>query len=296
MNELEHFVKMIPIDKIKILNPRGRNKKRFEQIVSNISQLGLKRPITVSQNKNRLGYESFDLICGQGRLEAFKALGQTEIPAIILDVSKEECFLMSLIENLARRHPMTVEHVREIKNLKERGYNYNEIAYKIDMNPDYIRGVLRLLEKGEERLLAAVEKEQIPISIAVEISAVDDEEAQRALHRAYESKKLKGQALTTARRIIETRRKKGKTIYGSLNKEFKDKLSANAVVRAYRKEVERQKLLIKKAKRCETRLMFIVSALKEIHKDENYINLLRAEKLDSMPKYLHEKLKSSKAD
>ena len=83
MNELEHLVKMIPIDKIKILNPRGRNKKRFEQIVSNISQLGLKRPITVSQNKNKLGYESFDLICGQGRLEAFKALGQTEIPAII---------------------------------------------------------------------------------------------------------------------------------------------------------------------------------------------------------------------
>ena len=166
---------------------------------------------------------------------------------------------MSLIENLARRHPMTVEHVREIKNLRERGYNYNEIASKIDMNPDYIRGVLRLLERGEERLLAAVEKEQIPISIAVEISSVDDEEAQRALHKAYESKKLRGQALTMARRIIETRRKKGKTIHGKLTKEFKNKISANAVVRTYKKEVERQKLLIKKAKRCETRLMFIVS-------------------------------------
>jgi len=164
------------------------------------------------------------------------------------------------------------------------------------MNPEYIRGVLRLLERGEDRLLAAVEKEQIPISIAVEISAVNDEEAQHALHKAYESKKLRGQALTVARRIIETRRKKGEAIQGRLGKEFKNNISANAVVRTYRKEVERQKILIKKAKRCETRLMFIVSALKEIHKDDNYINLLRAEKLDSMPKYLSDKLKFSKAN
>lgn len=289
MKENNHTVKMIPIEMIKVLNPRTRNQRKFEQIVSNISQIGLKRPITVSRRGNKF----FDLVCGQGRLEAFKALGQAEIPAVVLDVSEEECFLMSLIENLARRHPMTVEHMREIKNLRERGYKYNEIANKIDMNPEYIRGVLRLLEKGEERLLAAVEKEQIPISIAVEISAVDDEEAQRALHQAYESKKLRGQSLTIARRIIDTRRKKGKAIHGTLSKDLKGKLSVNAVVRNYRKEVERQKLLIKKAKRCETRLMFIVSALKEIHKDDNYINLLRAEKLDLMPKYLSEKIKIS---
>jgi ParB family transcriptional regulator, chromosome partitioning protein len=291
MNEQNenHTLKMIPIEKIKILNPRSRNQKKFEQIISNISQIGLKRPITVSRRDDNF----FDLVCGQGRLEAFKALGQIEIPAVVLDIPKEESFLMSLIENLARRHPMTVEHMREIKNLRERGYKYNEIAKKIDMNPEYIRGVLRLLEKGEERLLAAVEKEQIPISIAVEISAVDDEEAQRALHQAYKSKKLRGQSLTIARRIIDTRRKKGKAIHGKISQELKGKLSANAVVRTYRKEVERQKLLIKKAKLCETRLMFIVSALKEIHKDDNYINLLRAEKLDTVPKYLSDKIKIS---
>jgi ParB family chromosome partitioning protein len=39
--------------------------------------------------------KSYDLVCGQGRLEAFVALGQTEIPAIIKDASREECFLMA---------------------------------------------------------------------------------------------------------------------------------------------------------------------------------------------------------
>lgn len=290
MNENNNTVQMIPIEKIKVLNPRERNKKKFEKIVSNISKIGLKRPITVSPNKNRNGEEYYDLVCGQGRLEAFIALGQTEIPAVIVNVSREECFLMSLIENLARRLPMTVEQVREIKNLKERGYTYKEIAIKIDMNQEYIRGVIRLLDRGEERLLLAVEKEQIPISIAVEISSVDDEGAQRALHQAYESKKLRGQALTKVRRIIEERRNKGKTLRGKLSPETRNKLSADSLVRTYRKEVDRQKILIKKAKLCEARLIFIVQALKEILRDDNYINLLRAEKLDSMPRYLADQL------
>jgi ParB family chromosome partitioning protein len=62
-------------------------------------------------------------------------------------------------------------------------------------------------------------------------------------------------------------------------------------VRTYRQEVERQKLLVKKAKLCESRLLFIVSALKELFEDENFVNLLRAESLNSMPKYLAEQIK-----
>lgn len=290
MKKKNTSVKMIPIEKIRVLNPRTRNKKKFQKIVSNISKIGLKRPITVRANNGRKNKQDYDLVCGQGRLEAFITLGQTEIPAVVVNVSREDCFLMSLIENLARRHPMTIEHVREIRSLKERGYGYNEIAQKIDMNREYVRGVLRLLERGEERLLSAVEKEQIPISIAVEISSVDDEGAQHALHQAYETKKLRGQALIKVRRIIEARRSKGKRLRGKLSPEARKKLSAASLVRTYRKEVERQKILIKKAKVCEGRLLFIVQALRELLKDDNYINLLRAEKLDSMPRYLADQI------
>ncbi len=124
----------------------------------------------------------------------------------------------------------------------------------------------------------------------LQISAVNDEGAQRALHQAYESKKLRGQALTKVRRIIEARRNNGKTLRGRLSAETKKKLSADSLVRTYRKEVDRQKSLIKNAKLCEARLMFIVQALREILADDNYINLLRAEKLDSMPRYLANQL------
>jgi len=292
MNDInESIVRMIPLDKIRVLNPRQRNRHKFQQIVSNISNLGLKRPITVNVSKNKDGGEQYDLVCGQGRLEAYAALGQETIPAVIISVSKEECYLMSLVENLARRQHVNLELVREIGNLKGRGYKITEIAQKTDLTPDYVRGIIRLLERGEERLITAVETGYIPISWAVEISAAKDEDTQLALLSAYESKKLRGRDLIKVRRLIEQRRMRGKSIRGGLRISNNSNLTANALVRTYRHEVERQTLLIKRAKLCEVRLVFIVSALKQVFADENFVNLLKAESINSLPKYVADQIK-----
>jgi ParB family transcriptional regulator, chromosome partitioning protein len=290
-NATEQKVELIPIEQIRVLNPRFRNKKKFQQIVVNIRNLGLKRPITVSTSKEKTSEKCFDLVCGQGRLEAFIALGQEQIPAIVIDVSKEECFLMSLVENLARRQHLSLDLVRQIGVLKERGYTSAQIASKIDMTAEYVRGIVRLLECGEERLICAVEKGQVPISTAVEISTATDDDAQRALLEAYEKKKLRGNALTKVRRLIEQRRTKGKRLHVGNHAHKKKPLTANMLVRTYRQEVERQTMLIKKAKLCEARLIFIISALGELFRDEHFSTLLRAETIDSMPKYLAEQIK-----
>jgi ParB family chromosome partitioning protein len=42
------------MDRITVVNPRVRNRKAFEEIVQNIAELGLKRPITVWQPAARL--------------------------------------------------------------------------------------------------------------------------------------------------------------------------------------------------------------------------------------------------
>jgi len=44
-------------------------------------------------------------------------------------------------------------------------------------------------------------------------------------------------------------------------------------------------------KLCEARLLFVVNAFMQLRKDENFVNLLRAEKLTMMPKCLSDKLK-----
>ncbi len=111
-------VEMIPVDAITVLNPRARNKRIFQELVTSIANLGLKKPITVSRRPDGSG---FDLVCGQGRLEAFQALGQAVIPAMVIEASEEDCFVMSLVENLARRRHGPLELVREIGALKDRG-------------------------------------------------------------------------------------------------------------------------------------------------------------------------------
>jgi len=283
-------VQMIPIDQINVLNPRSRNKIVFQSIVSNISNIGLKKPITVTPRTQETDGKFYDLVCGQGRLEAFVALGEQEIPAIVKSASREDCFLMSLVENIARRQHRPLELLREINSLKSRGYSTAEIAKKIDVAKSYVTGVVHLLRKGEERLLYAVEKGRIPLSVAMQIADADEEGLQRALCQAYEDKTLRGRKLLTVRRIIEMRKSNGKSTNQGAHRRTDRLASSEALVRAYRQEADRQKLLVKKHQITQTRLLFVVSALKKLFSDENFLTLLRAEGLDTLPAYVAERI------
>ena len=294
MNDTAPSVQMVPINQINVLNPRSRNKAGFQSIVSNISNLGLKRPITVARRAETTDGKAYDLVCGQGRLEAFIALGQSDIPAIIKEASREECFLMSLVENVARRQLRPLELLREISNLKSRGYTTGEIAQKIDVHKSYVAGITHLLKNGEERLLYAVEKGRVPLSVAMQIANADEEGIQKALHQAYEDKTLRGRKLLTVRRIIELRSTNGKRTNQGARRRGGRLQSAEALVRVYRQEVDRQKLLVRKSRLTEHRLLFVVSALKNLFRDENFITLLRAEELDNLPAYLAEQIQLAK--
>lgn len=41
-------LRMIPLDRIEVLNPRERNQRKFTAIVENIGAIGLKKPVTVT--------------------------------------------------------------------------------------------------------------------------------------------------------------------------------------------------------------------------------------------------------
>jgi ParB family chromosome partitioning protein len=293
MSKDKEHVSMVPIDQIRILNPRVRNQKKFKTIVENIANLGLKKPITISERKRvKAGEPKYDLVCGQGRLEAFITLGQEEIPAIVRNVAKEDRLLMSLAENLARRNQVPLEEIRNIISLEERGYAAPDIAKKIDISEGYVTGILKLWKKGEERLVNAVEKNRIPLSVALTIANADDKELQRALTKAYEEEKLKGKALLRARQIVEQRRHQGKGLRGARGTKIgKRKTNAETLVRAYEQEAKKQKHFVKKARLCETRILFVTLALQQLLVDDNFVNLLRAESLNTLPKTLAEHIK-----
>jgi ParB family transcriptional regulator, chromosome partitioning protein len=286
-------VKTIPIDQIRFLNPRFRNRRNFQEIVQSIANVGLKRPITVSLRKSEADSASYDLVCGQGRIEAFIQLGQTEIPAIVIEAEESDCLVMSLVENCARRQHRAIDLLQDISTLRGRGYSDREIAPKIGVSVEYIHMIGTLLEKGEERLVTAVEAGILPLNMAIEIAKSSDEDVQRALTQAYTDKKLRGKKLVAVRRIIEQRRRRGKQIHDSRfgrRDGSKRPLTSESIIRVYRQEADRQKLLVKKAEVTQGRLLFIVEAIRELRDDENFANLLRAESLDSMPAFLEQRI------
>ena len=280
-------VRMIPIDQIEVINPRERNSRVFEDIVGNIKAIGLKKPIVVTPRATASGIERYLLVCGEGRLKAFRALGETTIPALVVSVSDEDAFIMSLTENIARRQCRPLELLAGIRDLQERGYAPRAIAEKTGLTMQYVQGILTLLHQGEERLVIAVEKGQIPLNAALSIVGAgdSDEAVQTALQEAYESGRLRGRQLIDARRIIERRKTLGRSSARNMPRKVAD-VTTSSLVRTYQREVERQKTMVRKAEFTQQRLLFVVGALRQLFANENFVNLLRAEGLATLPKYL----------
>ena len=278
-------IEIIPVGAIEVVNPRARNRRIFKEIVTSVAELGLKRPITVKR-KACEGEPRYDLVCGQGRLEAYQALGQREIPAVVVDATNEDSAIMSLVENCARRQHRAIDLLHDIEGLRGRGYEFDDIARKTGLSIEYVKGVSSLLENGEHRLLRAVEAGQMPVSIAVMISQAQDADIQSVLQQAYEEKLLRGQRLLAAKKLIEQRRRRGKGYKTGPRRTDATPMSSNALLRAYRQDVDRKRVLIRKSNSTKARLIFILEALRKLLVEPEFLAILEDEKLDTLPKNL----------
>lgn len=292
-NESWKYIDTIPIGRIRILNPRVRDKRKFQLLIENISKVGLKRPITVSRKGSAPGDAMYDLVCGQGRVEAYVALGQTHIPAMIIEANKDDCLVMSLVENCARRQHTAMELLQAIANLRRQGYSDRVIGEKIGHTPEYVNMIGGLLERGEERLLSAVEAGILPLSLAMEIAKTDEQGAQEALVEAYTQNKLRGRKLVMARRLLQQRSLKGKRKFEqAINRPNAPRrnLTSEAIVKTYQQEASKQKLMIKKAEVTQGKLLFAVEAMRSLMATPDFLTLLMAEGLDSVPAPLRRRL------
>lgn len=280
-------IEMIPISAVTTINPRSRNKRQHQEIVDNIDAIGLKRPITVSRKSGADG-DRYDLVCGEGRLEAFKLLGATEIPAVVIEASENDCLVMSLVENIARRKHRPIDLMQEIGNLAKRGYTDKQIADKTGISPSYANMLTKLLEDGEERLVSAVESGLIPLSLALDIARSETAEVQNMLMDAYQGGKIKGKKLAAIRRLLDQRERRRRRMpdsgFGSVR--GSRRITPVDLMKVYQREAEKQRILVKKSDFAQRKLLFIVEALKDLLSEATFIDVLQAEQLESMPRAL----------
>ena len=123
------------------------------------------------------------------------------------------------------------------------------------------------------------------------IVAEDDQATQRALTEAYESGELRGARLMKVRTLIDKRREQGKADTPPGRPKNGEPVTPKDLMRVYERETKRQRAAIRSAKLCDTQLLFVVTALKKLFHDEHFLTLLRAEKLDSLPEFLAERIK-----
>jgi ParB family chromosome partitioning protein len=277
-------IEQIPIVEIRVLNPRPRNRKTFQGIVTNIGGVGLKKPITVFRHELDAEGIRYDLVCGQGRLEAVTALGATTIPAIITDAARNDRFLMSLIENVARKRPRLSDLLHEVRRLKDGGDSNATIARKLGMGHTYVDGIVNLLKRGEDRLVEQVEAGTIPLSVAAKIATASQAEIQMAMSEAYERGDLRGAKLFAVQRILTRRAKSGAPSAES-------RVSGKNLAQEYERQTQRHRDLVSRAVIVRERLALLAATLKRLISDKGFRVVLKAEGLDSIPAQLAQRIR-----
>jgi len=275
----------IPIDKIKVLNSRNRDRSRFEENIRSIRDVGLLKPIVVNERYfEKNGF--YELVCGEGRFLAYKELKQTEIPAEVINCSRREAFLYSLVENIARVSPGTMWFAQEVKRMRDGGISIAEICKITGKGDNYIRDYIRLVEQGEERLIKGVEDGIFPISFAKKVAQSNDTSIQDILMDAFDNDIVNSRNFPTVKKIIDNRAKgdsQRKRIAGSLPVNHVDQYSVQQLKRDILKMTKEKEAFVNETETKENRLLTLLDGLKNIWEDAQAVDIIQSENIGPLP-------------
>jgi ParB family chromosome partitioning protein len=267
----------VPCEKIKVINPRNRDAEQFEMNVQSIDQVGLMKPIRVNDKfLERTGL--YELICGQGRLEAHQKLGRATVLAEVVTCTRKDAYLQSLVENLARTNPGSMEFARELKRLHDEGWEYAQIARVACKSENYIRDYIRLVEQGEERLIQGVEQGVFPITFATQVAMAENGHLQNLLMDAFDEGIVTTANFGQARRIIVARARTGKEKRKTPEQYTVDQLKQD-IAEATKVKVS----YVREAKGKESRFLTLLTGINELWRDPVLLRILREEKLSDRP-------------
>ena len=267
-----HFAQ-IPVDKIVVINSRQRDEERFKETVRSISELGLYKPICVNGRRfQKTG--KYDLVCGEGRLEACRQLRRTHIEAEVINVDDEKALLTGLAENLTRAKKNVIDFARRILQMFERGMSYAELARITGKSATTMKAYITLLQKGEERLIRGVEEGVFTISFAMEVVENPQSEVQHFLMNEYTKGNISSRDLGCITKILKEREAKGLS-----NTDMTIKKMSSIV-----KEKEKKcKMLISQGNIKRGDAMYLMECLRSLWEDEKFNQMLSVLKDLSRP-------------
>ncbi len=155
--------------------------EELAELEHSIHEFGVLQPIVVRPLSGTGDNATYELVMGERRLRASKAVGLTEIPAVIRDTKDADMLRDALLENLHRANLNALEEASAYQQLlSDFGITQDELAKRIGRSRPQVTNTLRLLKlpiKVQQRVAAGV----ISAGHARAILSVTDAAAQEKL-------------------------------------------------------------------------------------------------------------------
>lgn len=290
----------VPTRQIVVLNSRNRCKEQFRENVRSIKDVGLQKPVVVNE---RFLPETgnYELVCGEGRLIAYRELQRPEIPAEIIDCDRKTAYLISLVENIARVPPATMWFAREVKRMKDAGMSVDDISRIVGKSPASVVAYISLVERGEERLVRGVEEGLFPLGLAVRIAESDEKGMQDLMMDAFDSGLMTIKNVRAVRAIIKDRLDHTRTgAERSVHPAEKapPEYTVQELKEDITKVVREGESFAREANSKEGRLVCLLEGLKVLRASDEFMNLVKEEGLSEMPelKFLGRKEENSNVE
>ena len=161
----------VPGARFQLINPdnvvpnpaQPRTEFRPEELAElehSIREFGVLQPIVVRPLSGMGSDATYELVMGERRLRASKAVGLTEIPAVIRDTKDADMLRDALLENLHRANLNALEEASAYQQLlSDFGITQDELAKRIGRSRPQVTNTLRLLKlpvKVQQRIAAGV--------------------------------------------------------------------------------------------------------------------------------------------
>lgn len=173
---MEFQVVQIPTKQIKFFVRRSRGGAEFARLKKSIQEIGLKTPIGVrdishlsrrarKRRQTSGAYYDYQLVYGQGRLQAFRDLRISHIPAVVIEIGEEEIVGRFLAENVMRRRLSWPEKAELIRfEVDCNGADIDDIAERFCITKLHVMKYLRILTGASDKVFARAKEDNFSLA------------------------------------------------------------------------------------------------------------------------------------
>jgi len=175
---------------------------QLAELSKSIVRQGLLQPIVV---RAKADTNHFEIVSGNRRYEACKALGWRKIVCHVLELDDRNAFEVTLIENIQRENLDPIEEARVFKiYVEEYGWGgISDLASRLGKSASYVDKRIKLLDSPAE-IIESLSNHSISPSIVEELSPIND---QKVVSDLVEMINKKGLSSRKVRKLVKEYKK-----------------------------------------------------------------------------------------